>query len=191
MSSERDRICKVYAAREEKRFLYDWHRPEIGHQKGEKETVIASLLAKSYGTNLGEADVLDVGCGSGGFLRTLVEWGAQPSRLFGTEFLEDRLQIARNCSPSDINYHLGDLSGFLPETFDLVTSHTVFSSILDEDDRMSLAKDMWRVLKPGGWLLVFDFRYNNPFNNDVRKVSRAELLFFGRKASTAVIRLYI
>lgn len=181
MNGVQERICRVYAARGNKFFLYDWHRPEIRHQKGEKDAVIASLLASSYGTNLSEADVLDVGCGSGGFLRTLVEWGAQPSRLFGTEFLEDRLQTARNCSPSDIKYHLGDLSNFLPERFDLVTSHTVFSSILDENERKELAHDMWRVLKPGGWLLIYDFRYNNPTNNDVRKVTRNELLLFWKE----------
>ena len=34
---------------------------------------------------------------------------------------------------------------------------------------------MWRTLRPGGWCLVFDFRYDNPRNRNVRKVTRAEL----------------
>jgi hypothetical protein len=34
---------------------------------------------------------------------------------------------------------------------------------------------MWQALRPGGWCLVFDFRYDNPRNRNVRKVTRAEL----------------
>jgi hypothetical protein len=34
---------------------------------------------------------------------------------------------------------------------------------------------MWRAVKPGGWCMVFDFRYDNPRNPNVRKVTAAEL----------------
>jgi SAM-dependent methyltransferase len=51
----------------------------------------------------------------------------------------------------------------------------VFSSILDPGLRRALADQMWRALRPGGWVLVFDFRYDNPRNRNVRKVTRAEL----------------
>jgi hypothetical protein len=35
---------------------------------------------------------------------------------------------------------------------------------------------MWRVLRPGGWTMIFDFRYSNPRNTNVRKVTDVELL---------------
>jgi hypothetical protein len=54
-------------------------------------------------------------------------------------------------------------------------ANTVFSSILDEDKRHQLAAEMWRVLKPGAWVMLFDFRYNSPSNPNVRKVSQAQL----------------
>lgn len=34
---------------------------------------------------------------------------------------------------------------------------------------------MWDKVCVGGWIMVFDFRYNNPSNPDVRKVTRQEL----------------
>ena len=73
-------------------------------------------------------------------------------------------------------WHLGDLEG-LPEVapFDLVSAFTVFSSVLDDDLRLELAREMWRRVAPGGAALVFDFRFNNPRNPDVRRVAKAEV----------------
>jgi len=174
---EMSRIQSVYAERDgiQKSSLYAWHRPEVRVQQSEKELTISAALANALGNDLSNAKILDVGCGNGGFLRTLVDWGAQPINLVGSEYLEDRLDHARRCSPSDIKWHLGGLEAVSSSDFDLVATNTVFSSILDGNERLMLTRDMWRVLKPGGWLLVFDFRYNNPFNSNVRKVTPKEL----------------
>ena len=52
---------------------------------------------------------------------------------------------------------------------------TVFSSILNQSDRVNLANRLWSLLKPGGVILWYDFIYNNPKNKDVRKVTKKEL----------------
>lgn len=70
---------------------------------------------------------------------------------------------------------MGGLESTATGSFDLVSANTVFSSILDAESRKTLAQEMWRVTKPGGWVLVFDFRYNNPANSDVKKVTQREL----------------
>lgn len=175
---EMSRIQSVYAERDDiqKSSLYAWHRPDVRVQQSEKELTISAALANTLGKDLSNAKILDVGCGTGSFLRKLIEWGAQPINLIGTEFLEDRLDIARRCSPSDIKWHFGGLEEISSGGFDLVATNTVFSSILYDSERLMLSSEMWRVLKPGGWLLVFDFRYNNPSNNNVRKVTRKELI---------------
>lgn len=174
--SELLRIQAVYKARSNnKKILYAWHRPEVRLQEAQRNHVAAALLSETIGCDLSKTRALDVGCGYGWFLRTLVEWGASPGNLVGTEFLADRLDKAQQCSAPGIRWHLGGLDFAEPANFDLVVTNTVFSSILDEKNRRELAQEMWRVLKPGGWLMVFDFRYNNPSNSDVRKVTRGEL----------------
>lgn len=175
--SEKERIRTVYEARDcqNKRELYAWYRPEVRRQECERGLVLSDMLHKTVGSDLSDVTILDVGCGTGSFLRTMVEWGAEPANLVGTEFLVDRLEMARDMSPSAMRWHIGALDEFDACDFDLVTANTVFSSILDVNVRQELASEMWRVLKPGGWTMVFDFRYDNPSNSAVSKVARKEL----------------
>lgn len=157
---------------------YAWHRPEIVRQAAARSRTLATLLAATVGRDLSATRVLDVGCGNGGFLRQLVDWGATPAHLAGTELQPDRLDQARSRSAPGVRWHLGGLDAFADDSMDLVSANTVFSSILDEDLRRALAADMWRVLRPGGWTMIFDFRYDNPRNPQVRKVGAVELLRF-------------
>ncbi|NHZ34005.1 class I SAM-dependent methyltransferase [Massilia rubra] len=176
-SIEQERIRSVYRAwlAEERMAAYAWHRPEVMEQDAARSRVAGELLAQTLGPELGKLRVVDVGCGSGGFLRQLVDWGADPCRLVGTEYQEQRLVLARMRSAPGIRWHLGDLDFAAPDSVDLVVANTVFSSILGADARAALARDMWRSVAPGGWCMLFDFRYNNPRNPNVRRVTRGEL----------------
>ncbi len=154
---------------------YAWHRPEILQQVAARSRGFADLLSNTVGSDLSSVQVLDVGCGTGGFLRQMIDWGATPAKLTGTEPQKDRLDHARRCTAHGVRWHLGALDALPPASYDLVTAQTVLSSVLDPVLRRELAAQMWRTLRPGGWCLVFDFRYDNPRNRNVRKVTRAEL----------------
>jgi hypothetical protein len=54
-----------------------------------------------------------------------------------------------------------------PGTFDVVMLFTVFSSLLDDAYRKSLARHIWHHVKPGGGVLWYDFLFDNPWNRDV------------------------
>ena len=64
---------------------------------------------------------------------------------------------------------------FNDSSFDMVISFTLFSSVLNMDYRKQIAREMVRVLKPRGVILYYDFRYNNPFNRNVMKVSYKDM----------------
>lgn len=155
-----------------------WHRPDIVRQQAMRTRVLSRMLVSTVGTDLTHLRVVDVGCGTGAFLRQLIDWGAAPANLTGTAFHQDRLDIAAARTAPGVGWHAGTLSALPGASADLVAAQTVFSSILDPGQRQQLAAEMWRMLSPGGWTLVFDFRYNNPKNPHVRRVTREELAKF-------------
>jgi SAM-dependent methyltransferase len=118
--------------------------------------------------------VADIGCGSGRWLLEFAQWEA--SDLHGIELDATRLQRAKERLPS-ADLQTGD-ARHLPwpdNSFDLVSHFTVFSSILSETVRKQIAAEMLRVTKPGGVVLWFDFRVNNPHNPNVRGVTAREI----------------
>jgi hypothetical protein len=74
----------------------------------------------------------------------------------------------------------GDLRGrcakeILDEERPIFFQSTVFTSILENDFRQRLAKRMWKLTKPGGIVLWYDFEFNNPRNPNVRGVPWREV----------------
>ena len=125
-----------------------------------------------------QIELLEVGCGSGSELERCFLLGVDPANCAGVELLENRFQLARKRLPAACDIRLGDAckTDFATESFDVVFASTVFTSILDDDVQASLAGEMWRLVKPGGAVLWYDFVYNNPRNPDVRGVPRSRVL---------------
>jgi SAM-dependent methyltransferase len=177
-SEEEARIRSVYAHRDRsgKRALYAWSNPDVLLNVYRRNTVAAACLRRAGLDDLRGVRVLDVGCGSGGWLRQLAAWGASAENLHGIDLLTDRIACARRLAP-EIDHRVG--SGwqlpFASVAMNLVTAQTVFSSILSADARQSLAAEMVRVLRPEGSILIFDFRITPPRNRDVIGIRRSEI----------------
>jgi SAM-dependent methyltransferase len=93
--------------------------------------------------------VLDIGCGTGVFLRLVAERGAVP---FGLDASEALLEIARERVP-EADLRLGDME-LLPyedETFDLVTG---FNSFFFAADLVAALREAGRVAKPGAPVVI-------------------------------------
>jgi SAM-dependent methyltransferase len=132
--------------------------------------------------------VLEVGCGSRGWLPDFESWGVLRANLAGIDLDQDRVVTIRKLlSGSSLTLHeaptggadirIGDASQ-LPwpdATFDLLVQSTVFTSILSPDLKRRVASEMLRVLRPGGIILWYDFVYNNPANANVRGIGLGEV----------------
>lgn len=136
----------------------------------ERERALIKLIKKCGLAPLGRRRVLEVGCGTGGNLLQLQRLGVKPENMVGNELLEERAAIARQRLPAAIEILVGDacMLSLDDEQFDIVLQSTVFSSILDDGFQRRLARLMWRMVRPGGGILWYDFIVNNPRNPDVR-----------------------
>jgi SAM-dependent methyltransferase len=116
---------------------------------------------------------IEVGCGNGSNLLDLMRLGFTPENLVGNELLPQRCEDARRLLPAAVKVLAGDATqmDIPPASFDIVMQSTVFSSLLDNDFQMNLARCMWRWVRPGGGVLWYDFIYDNPSNPDVCGVS--------------------
>ena len=142
----------------------------------DRERHAASLLARAGFGSLQGHPCLEVGFGQFGWLNNLINLGARESDLHGIELDPIRVAQARSVFPVG-DLREGDASAmpWLDETFDLVVASTLFTSILSPEVRRMVALEITRVLAPGGALLWYDFRFNNPRNPNVRKVTQEEL----------------
>lgn len=133
---------------------------------------------------LQSCSILDVGCGGAGWLLQLIRFGADPGRCFGIDLDGSRVEIASASLPRG-HVQTGDATD-LPwpeEFFDIVTQFTMCTSVMSNLARTKIASEMVRVAKPGGILIWFDFRVNNPANPNVRGIKESEVrsLFAGNE----------
>ncbi len=157
------------------------------------ERILLTALRRSGLWPLAGKRILDVGCGTGYWLRCLIAWGAQPQHAAGIDLLRDRVFHAARLSPRHTGFSCGSAVElpFQSGSFDLVLQVTVFTSILDADFRRRVADEMVRVLTPDGAILWYDFCVESPRNPDVRAVKAGEIrrLFPGCSVELARVTL--
>jgi SAM-dependent methyltransferase len=93
--------------------------------------------------------VLEVGCGTGVFLRAA---GARGARLFGLDASEALIELARSRVP-EADLRVGDMQ-FLPyedDSFDLVAG---FNAFFFAEDMVAALREAGRVAKPGAPIVI-------------------------------------
>jgi SAM-dependent methyltransferase len=103
---------------------------------------------RRVGISAGQS-VLDVGCGSGVFLRLAAERGAQ---VFGLDASEELIELARRRVPG-ADLRVGDMQflAYDSDSFDLVTG---FTSFFFAADMVAALREAGRVAKPGAPVVI-------------------------------------
>jgi ubiquinone/menaquinone biosynthesis C-methylase UbiE len=175
--TEEARIRAVYAKRQGDDARYSWFSPGQLFIVQERERRVLALLRRHDFASLSSKKILEIGCGTGYWLREFVKWGAKPENITGIDLLPDRIAEAKSLCPSGIKFHCGNAANldFQNSTFDLVVQSTAFTSILDPALKKQVAREMIRVLKEKGIILWYDYHVNNPWNPDVQGIKKREI----------------
>ena len=93
--------------------------------------------------------LLDCGCGTGANVELLDRFG----RAYGFDLTETGLRIGREAGRTRLARATVTAAPFPTASFDVVTSFDVLYSLDEPDERAAIA-EMYRLLKPGGFVLV-------------------------------------
>ncbi|MFL5800080.1 MAG: class I SAM-dependent methyltransferase [Actinomycetota bacterium] len=177
-NNEQRRIRRVYGRRDESpvvRRRNDVSNSGRAFELRERNEQLLLLLGPRL-RSLDSSRILDVGCGVGWLLAWFRNLGVPAENLVGVDLVAHRVAAARRRYP-DLTFQVGDAAelDFPAASFDIVTLFTVMSSILDRRMRVRVADSVSRVLAPGGAIIWYDMRYSNPWNRDIRGITRKDL----------------
>jgi ubiquinone/menaquinone biosynthesis C-methylase UbiE len=191
MTEEIDRIRRAYAE-----YQRDgrWNDPNPAYalMQQQRNEALRQVLTTRLERPLAQCRVLEVGCGNGDILAWLNQCGVPSTGLVGIDLLPNVVEMARLRHPS-LSFQEGNAERlpFTDSLFDVVLVSTVFSSILDEITAANVAREIARVTKADGAVAWYDLRYPNPWNRNVRAMTkeRVRSLFPGFAVSLEPITL--
>ena len=177
--AEEARIRQAYARRRQQQLDREasWSNPQYLYRRQDRERQVLAALRR-LAIPFADIRILEVGCGTGAWLRDFVRWGIPPQNIWGVDLLPEVVAEARQRCPAAVHVECNSAThlAFGDATFGLVLQATLFTSLQDKEVRQLAAREIMRVVRPDGLILWYDFFVPNPWNPDVRRVGRREIV---------------
>lgn len=150
--------------------------PEVLFQYLAFEDSVISALRRAKNLNRETSKILDVGCGNGGSLIKFLQLGFSTENLYGIDILKERIDEGRIKYPN-LNFTCEDAAkmSFESDMFDLVFESTMFVQITDDELSERISKEMLRVTKINGYIMLIDWRYGKPGNSNYLALSNQRI----------------
>lgn len=166
---------KGYDARKGEGRNDPFSNPQVLFQFLAAEASVVRAL-HSIRLNPAEAKVLDVGCGRGGSLMTLLRMGFSPTNLHGVDIRPEQIASARKWLPaSPIECADASQLKFADNTFDITHASAMFLQVPDDNLSARIASEMIRVTKTSGHILISDWRYSKPGSSEFKAVDKKRI----------------
>lgn len=113
---------------------------------------------------------LDFGCGDGETANSIHKFIPFNVNYVGTDISEESINVAinKNINNCEFVWYNGKILPFENNTFDIVFVSGVFHHI-DKKDRLNILKELNRVLKINGYLIIFEHNPINPLTRYIVK----------------------
>lgn len=163
---ELERIRAQYADYEQtgRYGLWDLRNPGFERLVRERDARLMELLRESIGS---EGPVLDLGAGSGR-LAGVARTSGVSREWVGVDIDESALEAARVEYPwAKFVVASADELPMADSSVGAVIASVLFSSLPSPEFEAAVASEIGRVLRPDGWLIWYDLRYDNPSNPGV------------------------
>jgi SAM-dependent methyltransferase len=138
----------------------------------ERERLLSRFFRAARIESLDGLRVFEAGCSTGYNLRQLVQWGGRPADMAGIDLDSSAIDYCVAHSP-EIRWHSGSADA-VPEpdaAFDISLAFTLFSSVPDPAIAAGIADELFRITRPGGWILIYDMRRRSPGNRSVHPIT--------------------
>lgn len=173
--TEVENIKNVYANRKnDKHLIKKYQGAYSDFIIKEREHVYESIMRGCF-SNMEELKMLEIGAGTGGNLLFFHQLGIPYSNIFANELQEERINQLKINYPEIVVINGNAAEIETNQEFDVIFQSTVFTSVLSDEMRKSLAEKMWELLCDNGIVLWYDFIYDNPQNKNVKKVTKQEI----------------
>lgn len=132
--------------------------------RGKDETFVAMRDQYLRQMNIApDANVLDLGCGTGVVARALATRGNYSGKIVGIDFSNELIDAAQQLATEEgiddrVEFRVGDASALEDEdeSFDAVILHTLVSHV---PDPVAVVSEARRVVRPGSLVAIFDGDY--------------------------------
>lgn len=154
--------------------LWDPANPGFSRMMRDRDAVLVDLLQRSLPDQGG--GVLDLGSGDGRLAAVARDADLPIQSWTGVDL--DPTSVAEASAAYPWARFVEASADALPladGTYDIVVASTLFSSFPSRALEHAVAHETARVLRPGGWLVWYDLRYDNPRNPAVHGLTAADL----------------
>lgn len=153
-------------------------------------------VMKQTHKSINDIKILDVGCGKGGWTRTVLEYIGNPNNVTGMEFSRTRLEHCKEMNPA-IDYFWGDITQPIKfkdncqKSFDGIICADVLMHIRQEADLIRALENMGDVLSNDGIILWYDNiakTHFDEFDADCQGFNEKEMDYFATQCGFKLIR---